>query len=331
MVMRRVKGSAGFSAGLAAVLLTMLFALTLAAGPAFAQTKVFAIVPKSLDNPFFADVEAGAAVAAQELGVELQFVGPPTHDIAGQIAVLESLIESGVDGIAVSPTDAASVTPVIRRAIQAGIPVITFDSEALPGSGRAAFVGTDNYAGGVAAGEAFVRALPRGKYAIITGGLGAANLNDRIDGFRSVLSKFPWAYEEIPGSPFPTDDDIQRAVQIVEDLILANPDLDAIYMSGGWAQFAPEAYTQALGDRAGDVKTESRDGSLVIVSFDILEPQLRLIKAGLSTANVSQRPYQMGYQSMYVLYRLSNGETLEQEFYDTGVSVVTEANVDEYL
>src|SRR5690606_2223298 len=102
-------------------------------------------------------------------------------------------------------------------------------------------------------------------------------------------------------------------------------------MSGGWAQFAAEAYTQALGDRAGSVKTEFRDGDLVIVSFDILEPQLRLIKDGLSTANVSQRPYQMGYQSMYVLNRLANGETLDGEFYDTGVSVVTEANVDEYL
>lgn len=328
MMTRRIHGFAGF----AVTVLTLLMALTLASGQAaFAQSRVFAVVPKSLDNPFFADVEAGAAVAAQELGVELQFVGPATHDIAEQIAVLESLIEAGVDGIAVSPTDAASVTPVIRRAVQAGIPVITFDSEALPDSGRAAFVGTDNYAGGVAAGEAFVRALPSGKYAILTGGLGAANLNARIDGFRDVLAKFPWAYEEIPGSPFPSDDDIQRAVQIVEDLILANPDLDGIYMSGGWAQFAPEAYTQALGDRAGDVKTESRDGSLVIVSFDILEPQLRLIKDGLSTANVSQRPWQMGYQSMYVLNRLANGETLEQEIFDTGVSVVTEANVDEYL
>lgn len=328
MMTRRIHRFAGF----AVTVLTLLMALTLASGQAaFAQSRVFAVVPKSLDNPFFADVEAGAAVAAQELGVELQFVGPATHDIAEQIAVLESLIEAGVDGIAVSPTDAASVTPVIRRAVQAGIPVITFDSEALPDSGRAAFVGTDNYAGGVAAGEAFVRALPSGKYAILTGGLGAANLNARIDGFRDVLAKFPWAYEEIPGSPFPSDDDIQRAVQIVEDLILANPDLDGIYMSGGWAQFAPEAYTQALGDRAGDVKTESRDGSLVIVSFDILEPQLRLIKDGLSTANVSQRPWQMGYQSMYVLNRLANGETLEQEIFDTGVSVVTEANVDEYL
>jgi len=314
-----------------AVVFVVFFALLMPNHAALAQTRVFAVVPKSLDNPFFADVEAGAAVAARELGVELQFVGPATHDIAGQIAVLESLIESGVDGIAVSPTDAASVSPVIRRATQAGIPVITFDSEALPDSGRVAFVGTDNYAGGVAAGEAFIRALPRGKYAILTGGLGAANLNARIDGFRDVLNKFAGAYEEIPGSPFPSDDDIQRAVQIVEDLILANPDLDVIYMSGGWAQFAAEAYTQALGDRAGSVKTEFRDGDLVIVSFDILEPQLRLIKDGLSTANVSQRPYQMGYQSMYVLNRLANGETLDGEFYDTGVAVVTQANVDEYL
>lgn len=318
--------------GLVMVAIAVLIAAFLVpAQTALAQDRVFAVVPKSLDNPFFADVEAGAAVAASELGVELQFVGPPTHDIAGQIAVLESLIESGVDGISVSPTDAASVTPVIRRAIAAGISVITFDSEALPDSGRAAFVGTDNYAGGVAAGEAFIRALPRGKYAILTGGLGAANLNERIDGFRDVLSKFGDAYEEIAGSPFPSDDDVQRAVQIVEDLILANPDLDGIYMSGGWAQFAPEAYTQALGNRAGNVKSEFKDGDLVIVSFDILEPQLRLIKDGLSTANVSQRPFEMGYQSMYVLNRLANGEQLEAEVYDTGVAVVTEANVDDYI
>ena len=266
-----------------------------------------ALVPKSLDNPFFSDVEKGAVAAARELGVELQFVGPPTHDIAGQIAIIEALIESGVDALAVSPTDAASISPLIRRALNAGIPVITFDSDALPGTGRIAFVGTNNYAGGVAAGEAFIRALSRGKYAILTGGLGAANLNARIDGFRDVLAKFPGAYEEIPGSPFPSDDDIQRAVQIVEDLITAHPDLDAIYMAGGWAQFAPEAYTQALGDRANDVKTETRDGSLVIVSFDVLEPQVQLIRNGLTTANVSQRPMRLGYQTMHVLYRLANG------------------------
>src|SRR5690606_38760104 len=112
----------------------------LAWGPlALAQSQVFAVVPKSLDNPFFSDVESGAAAAAEELGVELQFVGPAVHDIAQQIAVLESVIESGVDAIAVSPIDAASVTPVIRRAIDAGIPVITFDSDALPESGRIAY------------------------------------------------------------------------------------------------------------------------------------------------------------------------------------------------
>lgn len=292
-----------------------------------AQNRVFAVVPKSLDNPFFADVERGAAQAAQELGVEFQFVGPAQHDIAEQISVLESLIESRVDGIAVSPTDAASVVPVIQRALAAGIPVIAFDSDAGRESGRLAFVGTNNYAGGVAAGEAFIRAIPRGTYAILTGGLGAANLNDRIDGFRSVVNRFPWAYREIPASPFPSDDDIQRAVQIVEDLILSYPELDGIFMSGGWAQFAPEAYIQALGPRAEDVK----NGKFVIVSFDILEPQLQLIRQGYSTANVSQRPYDMGYQSIYLLNRLANGETLEQEYYDTGVSVVTAENVADYL
>ncbi|MFS8572099.1 MAG: sugar-binding protein [Clostridia bacterium] len=317
-----------WSAGLAWLLLLSLLA---AGTAALAQAQVVALVPKSLDNPFFSDVEKGAVAAARELGVELQFVGPPTHDIAGQIAIIEALIESGVDALAVSPTDAASISPLIRRALNAGIPVITFDSDALPGTGRIAFVGTNNYAGGVAAGEAFVRALSRGKYSILTGGLGAANLNARIDGFRDVLAKFPGAYEEIPGSPFPSDDDIQRAVQIVEDLITAHPDLDAIYMAGGWAQFAPEAYTQALGHRVNDVKTETRDGSLVIVSFDVLEPQVQLIRNGLTTANVSQRPYEIGYQTVHVLYRLANGETLEQEFYDTGVVVVTETNLDEFL
>ena len=117
----------------------------------------------------------------------------------------------------------------------------------------------------------------------------------------------------------------------MEDLITANPDLDGIYMSGGWAQFAPEAYTQALGDRASDVKTETRDGEPCHRLLRHPRAPVQLIKNGLSTANVSQRPYEMGYQSMYVLNRLANGETLEQEFYDTGVAVVTEANVDEYL
>src|SRR5690606_13196540 len=84
----------------------------------------------------------------------------------------------------------------------------------------------------VSAGEAFIRALPEGTYAIITGGLGAQNLNDRIDGFRSVLAKFGDAYREIPGSPFPTEDDVQRGIQVIEDLRTAHPDLDGIFMSG---------------------------------------------------------------------------------------------------
>src|SRR5690554_5272580 len=160
----------GFRRGLVSALWVLAVAL-LASATAWAQT--FAVVPKSVDNPFFIDVENGARAAAEELGVRMEFVGPQTTDIAQQISVLEDLIVRGVDGIALSPVDAQSVLPVLERARKAGIPVVTFDSDTAGGAGRVAFIGTDNYAAGVSAGEAFVRALPSGTYAILTGGLGA--------------------------------------------------------------------------------------------------------------------------------------------------------------
>ncbi|MFO7255820.1 sugar-binding protein [Limnochorda pilosa] len=306
------------------VLAGLLALLVVAAPVALAQT--YAVVPKSVDNPFFIDVEEGAKAAAAELGVRMQFVGPQTHDIAQQIAILEDLILRGVDGIALSPVDAQSVIPVVERARAAGIPVVTFDSDTAGGAARIAFIGTDNFAAGVSAGEAFIRALPEGTYAIITGGLGAQNLNDRIDGFRSVLAKFGDAYREIPGSPFPTEDDVQRGIQVIEDLRTAHPDLDGIFMSGGWPQFAPQAYVEALGPWADRV----REGTFVVVSFDLLEQQVELLRQGYSTAQVSQRPYAMGYQAIYALHRLHQGEELDFTVLDTGSDIVTPANVDQF-
>lgn len=307
------------------LVLAGLVALLLAVSPAVvAQT--YAVVPKSVDNPFFIDVEEGAKAAAAELGVEMLFVGPQTHDVAQQIAILEDLILRGVDGIALSPVDAQSVIPVVERARAEGIPVVTFDSDTAGGQGRIAFIGTNNFAAGVSAGEAFIRALPSGTYAIITGGLGAQNLNDRIDGFRSVLAKFGDAYREVAGSPFPTEDDIQRGIQVIEDLRTAYPDLDGIFMSGGWPQFAPQAYVEALGPWADEV----RAGTFVVVSFDLLEQQVDLLRQGYSTAQVSQRPYAMGYQAIYALHRLYNGEALDFTVLDTGSDIVTPANVDAF-
>jgi len=112
---------------------------------------VFAVVPK-IAHPFYDDVRAGLEEKAGELGVEFQWIAPPTGNPAEQVQILEDLINKGVNGIGLAPLEASSVAPVIAKATEAGIPVVTFDSDA-PESERVAYFGTDNYAAGYEEGE----------------------------------------------------------------------------------------------------------------------------------------------------------------------------------
>ena len=100
------------------------------AGAANAAGKTFAMVPKLIGHPFYAEVEKGCEDAAKKLGVECLFTGSPQADEAEQARVIRDLITKGVDGLAIAPNNAASITPVIAAAKAKGIPVITFDSDA---------------------------------------------------------------------------------------------------------------------------------------------------------------------------------------------------------
>lgn len=311
-------------------LLILVVGLVLLASQGAAQKKLtFAVVPKAINNPFFNEVQRGCMDEAKKLGITCEFTGPPQTEIAPQIQVLEALVQKKVDGLAISPVDAKSVVAVIQRAMKAGMPVITFDSDAAPEAGRLAFVGTDNRAAGAELGKIFVKLTPNGAtYGIITGGLGAQNLNQRIEGFRSVVKPIGAKYKEIRGSPFPTNDDINRGVQLVESMITGNPNLTAIVMVGGWPLFAPEAYKGAMTKKADAAKA----GKFVVVSFDTLEPELKLLKEGYVAALVGQRPYQMGVQSVQLLHDLvAKKKKPAKAFLNTGVDIVTKENVDQFL
>lgn len=287
------------------------------------QRKVFALVPKLVGVPFFADVEAGCKEQAAKMGVECLFTGPTQVDEAEQVRVIRDLITRNVSGLAISPNNPESVASAIAAAQAKGIPVITFDSDA-PKSKRSAFVGTDNRGGGELGGKAFRAALPGGgTYAIVTGGLAADNLNARIAGFKAGLGD---GFKEVAGSPFPCEDDSSRGIQIMQDVLAKNPTLSGFFFSGGWPMFAPEAYTRALRNRADDIKS----GKFVVVSFDVQDPQLRLLKAGMATALVGQRPRAMGAQSLVVLNALLAKESV-QPVTDTGVDLVDAKNVDQFM
>jgi ribose transport system substrate-binding protein len=251
------------------------------------------------------------------------FTGPTQADEAQQAQVVRDLVTKGVAGIAIAPNNPESIASAIAAAQAKGIPVITFDSDA-PKSKRTTFVGTNNEQGGLEGGKAFKAALPKGgTYAIITGGLAADNLNARIKGFKTAIGS---GFTEVAGSPFPCDDDSNKAIQLIQDVLTKNPNLSGIFYSGGWPMFAPEAYTRALQTRQADIKS----GKFVVVSFDTLTSQLKLLKAGLASTLIGQRPYKMGTQSVDLLAKLAQKQSVPP-IIDTGVDVVNSKNVDTFL
>jgi ribose transport system substrate-binding protein len=286
------------------------------------QKTQFVLVPKSISNPYWIQVEQGMKQAGKELDVNVKFMAPiQAADVTAQVNIVESLIAKGVSGIAISANDPDGVTSVINKAIAAGIPVITFDSDA-PNSSRLAYIGTDNYKAGREAGKQFIKHQgPKGEYAIMTGGLGALNLNERIRGFRDELKAQNTELKEL--NLLACNEDPNQALIQIEDVTRAQAGLDGWLITGCWATVTQEAsFLNALNHR--------RD--MVVVSFDTEKEELLLVKAGLVQALVGQRPFENGKTCVEVLYDVVvNKKALEEEFLDTGLDVVTKENVEEFL
>ncbi|MCI0514422.1 sugar-binding protein [candidate division KSB1 bacterium] len=279
------------------------------------------LCPKSFSNPYWFAVRDGMNAAAKELQVKAEFLGPAQADIMQQVTLIESLISRRIDGLAVSPNDPDGIKAVIQRARQNGIPVLTFDSDA-PTSERLMYIGTDNYRAGREAGQQMLHFLkPPAKVAILTGGLGALNLNERIRGFRDAIRESGVAIEEITLQA--CDDDNNRALTLMEDISRSRPDLNGWFITGCWPLVSPKsAFTNALAGRT----------DLIIIGFDTVKEELELVQAGLVHAIIGQRPYDMGYKCVEILYDIVvNRRQPTQSVLDTGVDVITQANVAEFL
>lgn len=118
------------------------------------------VIGKSV-HPYWANVERGVKAAAQKLGVQAIFFVPQKEDVAAQISTMETYIAQKVSGIAVAPSDPKALAPTIKKGRDAGIPVITLDTDA-PESVRLAYIGTDNLAAGRIAGQEMRKLLPEG-------------------------------------------------------------------------------------------------------------------------------------------------------------------------
>lgn len=316
-------------------------ALTLAAPAAQAGKLTFALVPKNMNNPFFDQARDGCKKAEAESNgaFECMYIGPGEHGGGEEaVQIVQDLVVKKVDGIVVSPANAAAMAVALKAAKEAGIPVLTFDADLLPENKdlRLAYIGTHNYEIGVNLAKIVQSIKPKGgKICIQSGGAAAANHNERMQGIRDTLSgkksaaspgdkmKGENGWTEIDGCPLYTDDDFPRSVQQFEDIMAKNPDLDAFIPTGGFPQFIPDANRAAV----GKYKDKIASKALALVVADTLPIQLDQMKEGFSLGQVGQRPFEMGYKSMKALLDIKNGKAAPADPSYTGLDVCTPENV----
>ncbi len=306
------------------VRLLLIAALAACAAPTQPQRPklTLAWVSKNLGNPVFEHGQRGALQKAIELSAQGQYdvevltVGPVSADAVEQVRVIDDLIARRVDGIAVSCNDPTACIDPIERAAAAGIPVMTWDSDS-PQSKRFTFLSIDNYGAGRQAAELLVTAIgAQGKVAILTGVPGGLNLEQRVHGFREALAAYP---QVTVVAEVASNEDINRGVQGIEEVMQSHPDLSGWFLAGLWPLVA---------DRGSMPRWEAAaQRGMKTVAFDTLPFELDLLRDGYLTALIGQKYWSWGYESVQIVYDHIVYDRTFPYFIDTGTDIVTRNNV----
>ncbi|MBL9032414.1 MAG: substrate-binding domain-containing protein [Phycisphaerae bacterium] len=284
------------------------------------KTYVFGVIAKSASNPVFVAARTGANDAAKaigkEMGVEIKidWRTPNNEDAQRQADYVEQLSASA-DGIAVSCTDAKTLKSAINSAVDKGVPVVCFDSDAAD-SKRFAYFGTDDLACGKQVAVELAKAMgEKGVVAILAGNQTAPNLQKRVAGVKEGLAAFKdikvldtYYHRETP----------QDAVAKMEEVQRTNPQVTGWALVGGW----PLNTENALGNIAGKAK---------VVSVDALRPMLSYVRNGQVDVLLGQQVYEWGYESVRLLAnKVIAGKSPTDPIVKADLVRVTKENVDEY-
>jgi ABC-type sugar transport system substrate-binding protein len=288
------------------------------AGPVQAQDAVKIGFITKFPVPFFATMEdAAKAYAAANPGVEIIFgQGTSATDIEGQIAIIESMVTQGVQGIAITPVD-PTVATALDRAIEAGVKVVLMDNNIPDWEGRTALATTDNYNAGRIAGAHLKTLLKDGDtLGIIEGVPGVPALDDRVNG---MLEGLQGVNVSIVGRGASNCTE-ELGLNVAQDLLTANPDLKAIYAACG----PPAAGAAKAIENAGIAPED-----IVLVGFDFCCGEEEALAAGIEDATVAQFPTKMAELGVDALVKAIRGEKVES-LIDSGAALVTKDNMAEF-
>ena len=245
-----------------------------------------AVIGKSSTNPVFLAARTGAEQAAKDLSakhnikVEVVWMTPPQEDGQVQAQRIQQAVNDGAHAVLISCSDASTLTGAIDDAVNRGVVVMTFDSDA-PQSKRFAFYGVDDLQTGEATMAELAKAMNgKGKVAILAGNQNAPNLQKRVQGVKQEAAKYPGISIAGTFNHIETPQDAAGEVVRVNN---AYPDITGWAMIGGWPLF-----TQTL-------LTDINPAKMKIVAVDALPAELAYVEKGIAPVLLAQPVYKWGY------------------------------------
>jgi ribose transport system substrate-binding protein len=308
------------------LLVVGVIALLIAPGLLFGQAKpgeTYVMVSNVAAHPYWIDAKKGGEDAANELGVKWVYTGPADFNTPAQVTTLEQIIQTRPAGIIVAALQPDALTPAINKAIEAGIPVVTVDTDA-PNSKRMTYLGTENYSAGVTMGKRMVE-ITGGKGKIGLASVpGQFNLEERIRGIRDVVKNNPGM--ELVTVVDDKNDDSATATAVVA-MLQGHPEINVVGSINAVGAGVASALRQT--NKVGKVKA---------VLFDITEPILAAVEDGTADSTLVQRTYMMTYVGVKMLYTFNhrtayldkwnkNGIVTLPYAVDTGVMVISKSQL----
>ena len=303
-------------------------ALGLAAltGGAQAQTKKYtiALVPGLTTDAFYITMRKGAEAAAKAVGADLVFQGAPEFNPVQQAPVLDAVIARKPDAILIAPTDKTQMVQPLKKAVDAGIPVITVDTfigtgNYQTGAGDADFplsyIASDNVLGGQIAARALAKAIgDKGKVYVSNVKPGVSTTDQREEGFKEEMKSHPGI--QVLQTEF-NDDDANKAASQLQSVYARNPDLVGVFGANLFS---------ALG-AANGVKQAGQTGKVKVVAFDAPTSIVDDLKSGAIDVAIAQHPAEIGYYGVITAFAHLTGQSVPVKI-GTGFTVMDKGNID---
>ncbi len=268
-------------------------------------TPRIAFVMKSLNNPFFIQMEEGAKEEAAKQGVELIVQAAQREvDVERQMQIVENLIQTQVDAICLTPSGSTEILPAIQKANEAGIPVLIVDSGIDEEAANAmevettTFIGSDNYQGGKLAGEFMIKRFSEpAEVGVLEGIPGHETGDARLRGFMDAVNQAN--HIKVVASQ-PADSERAKGFDVFQNMLQTYPNIKGLFAANDMmALGAMEAIDQA-----------GKTGEIVVIGFDAVDEARKAIDEGRMAASVAQNPAEMGRVGVATALEVINGESV---------------------